>query len=79
MQDCSSVDLIVTDGIPPDAAMTTPNGGESWAYSADTVNRQRHLVVERTIGFANRLVAAAKQAIEKPVAFKGNAKVAIAA
>jgi hypothetical protein len=33
------------DGLPPAAAVTTPNGGESWAYSETPSNRQQHLIV----------------------------------
>ena len=41
-----------------------------------TVDRERHVVVERTIAFAERITEAAKQAIEKATLIKASARAA---
>lgn len=42
---CNGLNLTVVDGIAPVATVISPAGGESWTYSPDTVNREKHLVV----------------------------------
>lgn len=44
-QSGNTVMLTVLDGVAPSTNAVIPNGGESWAYSADTLNRQKHLIV----------------------------------
>lgn len=42
---CFLLPFEVRDGVPPTGTVIVPDGGDSWAFSADTVNLQHHLVV----------------------------------
>ncbi|MCI0562387.1 MAG: C25 family cysteine peptidase, partial [Nitrososphaera sp.] len=42
---CVSLEITVVDGVLPVVTLISPNGGESWPYSADSTNRQSNLIV----------------------------------